>query len=85
MPASHYVIEKILSKWNNLRLLKREFEKFARRYPDDDEFQEVYMAFNEYLRINSERLEKIKEELRSLEEKRRQESSVSGESMSQIA
>ncbi|HIE34422.1 MAG TPA: hypothetical protein EYP86_04725 [Candidatus Altiarchaeales archaeon] len=84
MPVSHYVIEKILSRWNNLRMLKREFEKFARRYPDDDEFQEVYKEFNKYLRINSERLERIKEELKILEEKRKQESSVSGKSMSPI-
>ena len=60
MIASHYVIEKILRDWGNIEAVKEQFEKFARRYPEDREFQEVYREFREYLRESTERLENIK-------------------------
>ena len=73
MVASHYVIEKILEKWTDLRDLKNEFEKFSKRYPDDIEFQRIYNEFKDYLRINTERLERIRSELEVLEKNRKTE------------
>jgi len=77
MVASHYVIEKILGKWTDLRDLKDEFEKFSKRYPDDIEFQKIYNEFKDYLKINTERLDEIKSELEELEKTRRTDVSSS--------
>jgi|GEM_PF-2154998 len=60
MIASHYVIEKILRDWENLELVKEQFEKFAKRYPEDSELQEIYEEFQEYLKESTERMENIK-------------------------
>lgn len=71
MVASHYVLEKILSEWGDLHKLRAEFEKFSKRYPEDAELQKIYRDFQDYLKLNSEQLEDIKEKLRLLEDSRR--------------
>jgi len=80
MYASHYVIEEILKKWGNLDELKREFSKFSRRYPQDEELQKIYREFKRYLK-KKEDWEKIKEKLESLKNIRRMDSSGGAEEL----
>lgn len=71
MVASRYVIDKILKRWGNPRGLRDEFEKFSKRYPNDTELQRIYKEFQNYLRINTNKSERIKIKLSRLEENRR--------------
>lgn len=73
MLASHYVIEDILKKWDNLDELKEEFAKFSQRYSQDEEFQKIYQEFK---KIKGKKdLKKIKEKLESLRNVRQIDSS----------
>jgi predicted RNase H-like nuclease (RuvC/YqgF family) len=75
MYASHYVIEKILSKWDNLEELKEEFGKFSQRYSQDGEFRRIYQEFKETLKKEPKELGKVKRELESLRNTRKMDSS----------
>ena len=72
---SYHVIEKILKEWEDLHAVKEDLDKFSTRYPDDVEFQKLYTKFKEYLTTETDKLEKIKSELKRLERIRKIESS----------
>ena len=60
MRASHYVIEEILRNWGNPEEVKEVFEKFAKRYSEDRELQEIYNEFQEHLKLSTEKMENIR-------------------------
>lgn len=73
MIASHYVIEEILRNWDDTEIARKEFEKFAKRYPEDKELQEIYNEFIEHLNLSREKLEKIKMKIYKSEDIKKQE------------
>lgn len=50
MIADHFVIKEILDVWTNKNELKEKFEKFSKRYPEDDELQVIYKEFKKALK-----------------------------------
>ncbi len=76
MLASHYVFQSLLLDWDKDEKVKAEFRSFLLRYPKDAELQELAKEFDEYLKArDTEKKQKLKEELLNLVNVRRIESS----------
>lgn len=78
MRACHYIIENILENWGDIELVKEQFEKFAERYPEDREFQDIYNEFLDYLELSKQKLEKIRMEVHNLENMKKKNPGMKG-------
>ncbi len=68
--ASHYVIKEILKIWANADLTRKEFEKFAKSYPNDREFQKIFEDYKACVESKGN-LDDVKSKLKELENIRR--------------
>jgi hypothetical protein len=76
--AGYYVIKNLLLVLDrgDLTESKDLFDKFSRRYLNDEELQRIFDEFNSYLKIeDSKKLDNIKAALRELGEVRKREAS----------
>lgn len=63
--ASHHIIDEILKKWSNVDEVKKEFEKFSKRYPKDTEFQKIFEDYRKCIELKGD-LDIIKSKLKEL-------------------
>ncbi len=73
--ASHYVIGEILERWDNLENVGKEFEKIAKRYPNDAELQGIYIEFRKSLETDKKGMDDINSKLTELQNIRKLEAS----------